>query len=132
MKVIEMLVDNRNNIASDLAAESKAMADYMEYCDDEQSEKGYSIRTAKRQLQDLTALIADRDAQVKFLDEEIAKLGTELAERQTEVDEANKLRAKEAKEFAEEEKDMQMMIDELSGMEVQLKQQMADLTTPDL
>lgn len=129
-KVIDMLEENRGNIASDLAREAKDMADYMEYCDDEKSEKGYAIKTATRQIGDLSALIEDRGAQITFLEEEISKLGTELAERYGEVKEAEELRKKENEEFKTAEKEMQLMIDELEKMEIEMKQQMAAMTTP--
>lgn len=129
-KVIDMLEENRANIKTDLQQEAKDMADYMEYCDDEQSEKGYAIKTATRQIGDLSALIEDRTAQITYLDEEVAKLGTELSERYTEVKEAEDLRKKESDEFKTEEKEMQLMIDELDKMEIEMKQQMQAMTTP--
>jgi len=129
-KVIDMLEENRGNIKADLQRESKDMADYMEYCDDEQSEKGYAIKTATRQIGDLSALIEDRAAQIVYLEEEIAKLGTELAERHGEVKEAEDLRKKESDEFKTAEKEMQLMIDELEKMEIEVKQQMQAMTTP--
>lgn len=129
-KVIQMLEENKQTIASDLGAESKEMGEYLEYCDDEQSEKGYAIKTASRKIDDLNAVIEDRHSQISFLDVEIAKLGTELAERHEEVDEATKLRKQENEEFKHNVKQMQLMIDELEKMEISMKQQMAALTTP--
>jgi len=129
-KVIEMLESERGKIASDVAAESKEMAAYAEWCDNEISETGYEIRTATRKVEDLSAVIEDRTAQIAALDQEIASLGTEIADTNTEMDEANALRKKGEEEFKKNEEEQQLMIDELEKMEIELKQQMEAMTTP--
>jgi len=129
-KIIEMLQENKDKISEDIAAESKIMADYFEWCDHEQSETGYSIRTGTRKIEDLNAKIEDDTAEIASLDEEIAKLGSEIADRQTEIDEANALREKQKAEFKLREEEQNLMIEELEQMEVELKKQMAAMTTP--
>lgn len=129
-KVIEMLETEKGKIAADVAAESKEMAAYTEWCDDEISETGYEIRTATRKVDDLSAVIEDRGAQITALDQEIAALGTEIADTNTEMDEANALRKKGEEEFKKNEEEQQLMIDELEKMEIELKQQMEAMTTP--
>lgn len=129
-KIIEMLASNKDKIAADIESESKIMAEYFGWCDDEQSETGYQIRTATRKIEDLGATIEDKKAQIHGLDEEITKLGTELAERQSEIDEANKIREKQHAEFLEREKEQTAMVEELEQMEIELKNQMAAMTTP--
>merc|ERR1719265_1667974 len=66
-----MLESERNKIASDVAAEGKEMAAYTEWCDNEISETGYEIRTATRKVEDLSAIIDDRTAQIDAFDQEI-------------------------------------------------------------
>jgi len=129
-KVIEMLGDNQDKIATDIASESKEMAEYFEWCDDEQKETGYSIRTAVRKIEEQTAIIQDRTAQIHSLEEDIANLATEIAERNTEMDEANALRKKQEEDFKANEAEQLAMVDELEQMEAELKRQMEAMTTP--
>merc|ERR1719421_1697906 len=104
-KVIEMLGEESDKIKANLAAEGKAMAEYLGWCDDTQAEHFYAIKSAKEKITDLTATIADASAQINALNEEIEDLGNELAKHHQEIDEANSLRSKEHEQFlkAEEE-----------------------------
>lgn len=129
-KVIEMLGENQDKIAADIAAESKEMAEYFDWCDDEQKETGYSIRTAVRKIEEETAIIQDRTAQIHSLEEDIANLATEIAERNTEMDEANALRKKQEEDFKANEAEQLAMVEELEHMEQELKRQMEAMTTP--
>lgn len=129
-KVIEMLGEEKDKIQADLDHESKVMAEYMEWCDDTQTEHAYAIKFATSKIEDLSALIEDNSAQIKGLDEEIADLGTEIAERNTEMEEAIANREKEKEEFAKAEAEQLAMVEELEAMEVALKKQMAAMTTP--
>merc|ERR1719428_1131253 len=129
-KVIEMLGEEKDKISADLDHESKVMAEYMEWCDDTQTEHAYAIKFANSKIEDLTALIEDNSAQIKGLDEEIADLGTEIAERNTEIEKSIALREKEKEEFAKAEAEQLAMVEELEAMEVALKKQMAAMTTP--
>jgi chromosome segregation ATPase len=129
-KIIDMLEANKDKISEDIAGESKIMAEYFEWCDTEQSETAYGIRTATSKIEDLNAKIQDTSAEIAGLDDEIAKLGSEIAERQTEIDDANALREKQKAEFKVREEEQQFMIEELEQMEVELKKQMAAMTTP--
>merc|ERR1719395_160401 len=81
-KVIEMLGEEKDKIKVDLAAEEKTMAEYMEWCDDTQTELFYGIKSAKAKIDELTAVITDSTAQIAALDEDIAELGNEIAERE--------------------------------------------------
>merc|ERR1719335_2195817 len=98
-KIIQMLGEEKDKIQTDIQTESKTMADYMQYCDDDQSEKAYAIKTATRKTADLNALVTDNTAQINALEEEIAELGAEIAERQEEMDTADKVRADAHAEF---------------------------------
>merc|ERR1719191_2173744 len=122
-KVIEMLGEEKDKIKADLAAEGKTMAEYMEWCDDTQTELSYGIKSAKEKITDLTATIADNGAQITSLDEELTELGNEIAARQTEMDEAIAIREKEKEEFLKAEAEQVAMVEKLEKMEVQLKKQ---------
>merc|ERR1719331_635559 len=85
-KVIEMLESEKGKIAEDIKAEATEMNTYFEWCDDEQKDAGYEIKTATRKSEELDAKIADRTAGINALDEEIAELAHEITERNEETD----------------------------------------------
>jgi len=129
-KIIQMLGEEKDKIQTDIQAESKNMADYMQYCDDDQSEKAYAIKTATKKTTDLNALVTDNTAQIDSLTEEIAELVAEIAERQEEMDTADKVRADAHAEFKEREAEQVIVVEELDKMMIELKHQMAAMTTP--
>merc|ERR1719355_508092 len=102
-KVIEMLGEEKDKIKTDLAAESKTMAEYMAWCDDTQDELFYGIKSAKAKIEELTATITDNTAQIAALDDELAELGNEIAERQSEMETAVSVREKEHEVFLKSE-----------------------------
>merc|ERR1719428_1209881 len=129
-KVIEMLAKEKGKIAGDLEAENKAMTEYFGYCDDVQKELNYYIKEATRKIEDSSALIEDRTAQIEATEEDLAELRTEEAERSEEMEKADKLRKKEHEEFLQRESEQKIMVEELGQMEIALKEQMAAMTTP--
>jgi len=129
-KVIEMLESEKGKIAEDIKAESAEMATYFDWCDDEQKDSGYEIKTATKKIEELAAKIADRTAGIHALDEEIADLAHEITERNDEMDEAEKLREKQKEDFKRAEAEQTSMVEELEKMEQELKRQMEAMTTP--
>jgi len=129
-KIIQMLGEEKDKIQVDIQTESKTMADYMQYCDDDQSEKAYAIKTATRKTADLQAVVADNTAQINSLEEEIVELGAEIAERKEEMDTADKVRADAHAEFKTHEAEQMIIVEELDKMMIELKHQMATMTTP--
>merc|ERR1719428_1337093 len=127
-KVIEMLGEEKDKIKADLAAEEKTMAEYMQWCDDTQTELFYGIKSAKAKLEELTAEITDGTAQIAALDDELAELGNEIAERQTEKEEAIAIRTKEHETFLKVEAEQVAAVEELEEMGVALKKQIASFT----
>jgi DNA repair exonuclease SbcCD ATPase subunit len=129
-KVIEMLGEEKEKIGANIAAETTTMAEYTQWCDDTMTEKSYAIKSATSKIAELTAVITDATAQIHGLDEDIATLGNEIAERNSEMEEATAVRAKDHEEFAKAEAEQAQMIEELQELEVTLKKQMAAMTTP--
>lgn len=129
-KVIEMLGAEKAKIAEDIKGEAAAMAEYMDYCDDEQKAKDFSIRDSDRVIEDTSALIEDNTAQIAALEEEIAEIGVQMADRQEEHDKIKKLRDERHAEFKKREAEQLVMIGELIKMEKALKQQIERMTTP--
>eukprot|EP00746_Dinoflagellata_sp_MGD_P094615 gnl/MRDRNA2_/MRDRNA2_37676_c0_seq1.p1 gnl/MRDRNA2_/MRDRNA2_37676_c0~~gnl/MRDRNA2_/MRDRNA2_37676_c0_seq1.p1 ORF type:complete len:741 (+),score=249.66 gnl/MRDRNA2_/MRDRNA2_37676_c0_seq1:87-2309(+) len=129
-KIIEMLGEEKDKIAADLKAEAKSMEDYMQYCDDDQSEKAYAIKTAQKKTDELNALVTDNTAQIKALEEEITELGAEIAEDQDEIDRTIKLREEEHQDFLAREAEQMTIVGEMDKMMKELKHQIASMTTP--
>merc|ERR1719399_2137701 len=125
-----MLGTEKSKIAEDLKKEAAAMEEYMDYCDDEQKAKDFSIRDATRVIEDTSALIEDNTAQIAALEEEIAEIGVQMADRQEEHDKIKKLRDQRHEEFKKREAEQEVMIGELVKMEDALKQQIEAMTTP--
>merc|ERR1719191_1165322 len=61
------------------------MEAYTAFCDDELTQKGFAIKTATRELSELSADIADNTAIVSQMEGDIAALGTELAGKDKEL-----------------------------------------------
>merc|ERR550537_520769 len=108
-KVIQMLGEEKDKIAANLASESKAMAEYTEWCDDTETEHSYAIKSAVSKITDLTATITDDAAELAALEAQIHELGVEMADRNTDID--------EAAEFAKAEEEQMAMVDELEQLE---------------
>lgn len=123
-KVIEMLGEEKDKIKTTLADEAKTMAEYMEWCDDTQTELSYAIKTANTKIGELTAVITDNGAQINALDEQLVELGNEIAARQSEIEESEAVRTKEHEEFLKAEKEQVATVEELEEMQLALKQQM--------
>merc|ERR1719201_2832929 len=102
-KVIEMLGEEKDKIKADLGAEEKTMAEYMQWCDDTQTELSYGIKSGTAKIEDLSATITDNTAQIAALDDELAELGNEIAERQSEMEKAIAIRTKEHETFLKAE-----------------------------
>lgn len=127
-KVIEMLGEEKDKIKADLAAEEKTMSEYMQWCDDTQTELSYGIKSANSKLEELTAVITDSTAQIAALDEEITELGSEIAGFNSETDEAIAIRTKEHEVFLKVEEEQVAAVEQLEEMGVALKKQMASFT----
>jgi len=127
-KVIEMLGEEKDKIKADLGVEGKAMQEYMQWCDDTQTELSYGIKSSNAKLEELSAIITDNGAQITALDEEIAELGNEISGRQSEMDEAIAVRTKDHDIFLKAETEQVAAVEELEQMGVALKQQIAAFT----
>jgi len=126
LETTELLDWNRaNKIANDLAAEEKTMSEYMQWCDDTQTELSYGIKSAIAKIEDLTATITDNTANIAALDDELVELGNEIASRQSEMDEAIAIRTKEHEIFLKSEAEQVATVEELESMGVALKKQIA-------
>merc|ERR1719321_906956 len=112
-KVIELLEDNKVKISNDLAAEEKEMTEYADFCDTESSEKGYNIKTAISKIEDLKAIIEENTLKIPGLEDEVSTLGTEVADKQKDLEAAKALRKEEHADFVVVETDLVTSIEQL-------------------
>merc|ERR1719420_1508745 len=101
------------------------MEEYMQYCDDQATDKGNAIKTATRQIQDLQATIEQSGAIIVEMTDEIATLGTSIATKEKELSEATGIRKGEHEDFKATEKDLVESVDQLGGAIIQVKKGMS-------
>merc|ERR1719191_2609959 len=101
------------------------MEEYMQFCDDQATDKGNAIKTATRQIQDLKATIEESSAIIIEMTDEVAELGTTIAAKEKELAEATSIRKGEHDDFKVTEKELVESVDQLSGAIVQVKKGMS-------
>lgn len=122
-KVLELLGELKTKVSSEVAAESKAMEEYMEFCNENMRERGYAIKTAVRAINDLQSRIEDEKATIVQADEDIQELGLELAAKQRDLQNATKTRKFEKIDFEFAEKKLLKEIHEAEQAIEEIKQQ---------
>merc|ERR1719498_1520891 len=87
-KVIELLESCKAKVESDLAAEGKAMDEFMDFCDNTLKDTDYAIKTATGQIADLKATIEQTSAQIDAYGTQIEDLGSKSASKGAELAES--------------------------------------------
>merc|ERR1719265_2224665 len=80
-KILQLLGEMQAKTEADLKEEEQAFNEFTGYCQDGNTEKGYAIKTAEKELADLGATVADSEASVATLDAEIEELTVEISEK---------------------------------------------------
>merc|ERR1719281_1251932 len=101
------------------------MEEYMQFCDDQATDKGNAIKTATRQIQDLKATIEESSAIIIEMTDEVATLGTSIATKDKELAEATSIRKGEHEDFKVTEKELAESVDQLGGAIVEVKKGMS-------
>merc|ERR1719359_373237 len=104
------------------------MSEYMQWCDDTQTELSYSIKSGTAKIEDTTATITVNTARIAALDDELEELGNEIASRTSEMEEAIAIRTKEHEIFLKSEAEQVATVEELEAMGVALKKQISAFT----
>merc|ERR1719161_2556840 len=89
------------------------MAAYSEFCDKESSEKGYTIKTAIRKMDDLKAVIEDCSTKIPAYEDEVSTLGSEVAAKTKQLYEASEVRKGQKADFEKVEGELMTSIDQL-------------------
>jgi len=126
-KIIQMLGEMKTKLKADLEEETKAMNEFMAYCDDEAKNKQYAMEQASRSIEDLKAIIADSDAKIAENSDEITTLGTEISTIEKELAGATKIRETEHADFVTTEAELAKSADEVSRALTEVKKNQAAL-----
>eukprot|EP00419_Tripos_fusus_P088196 CAMPEP_0172858224 /NCGR_PEP_ID=MMETSP1075-20121228/66048_1 /TAXON_ID=2916 /ORGANISM="Ceratium fusus, Strain PA161109" /LENGTH=137 /DNA_ID=CAMNT_0013705705 /DNA_START=64 /DNA_END=474 /DNA_ORIENTATION=- len=113
-KVITLLSGLEAKIKRDGSAEEKAHAAYMAWCKDGGKEKEFEIRTAKSEIEDLTATITKAESDTLSLNAKIDDLAKDISANEADLKSASVIRKKENAEFVVAEKEL---VDTISTVE---------------
>jgi len=112
-KVVQLLGELEMKIIKDGESEKKAFTNFQEWCRTGASDKEYEIKTAKSDIEDLTATIGKADSDLATSASKIEDLGGSISSDDADLTAATGIRHKENKEFLETEKEMVDTIDTL-------------------
>jgi len=112
-KVVQLLGELEAKIIKDGESEKKTFATYMDWCNNGKSDKQYEIKTAKSDIEDLTATISKADADTTTMSSKIEGLGSSISTNDADLKAGTGIREKEHKEFVATEKEMVDTIDTL-------------------
>jgi chromosome segregation ATPase len=104
-KVVQLLTDLEQKITSDGVAEDKAYEEYAAFCKTSKSDKEYEIKTAKAEIDDLSATINKALSDTSSAATKIEDLAQVISGNDADLKAATGIREKERAEFvvAEEE-----------------------------
>merc|ERR1719379_375955 len=112
-KVIQMLSDLQAKILAEGTEAQKVYEEFAEYCEDRSKDLGFEVKTGKTEKAGLKATIEQEATKIGSLDAEIEELAAGIAVDEKDLAAAREIRAKEAADFAAEEKDLMETIDVL-------------------
>merc|ERR1719487_1865348 len=112
-KVIQLLSDLQTKIIKEGAEASKIYDEFAEWCEDRSKDLTFEIKTGKGEVAALKATIEQEATKIGSLDAEIEELAAGIAVDEKDLAAAREIRAKEAADFAAEEKDLMETIDVL-------------------
>jgi len=112
-KVVQMISDLEAKVIGEGEESNKIYAEFAEWCEDRSKEVGFEIKTGKAEVADLTATIDQETATIGSLTAKIEELSASIATDEADLKAATDIRAKEAADFAAEEKELSEVIDTL-------------------
>jgi len=112
-KVLTMLADLESKIIKEGEVVQKEYAEFAEWCEDQNRDLGFEIKSGKSQVEDLKATIAEEAATIDNLKTKVEDLASTVADNDKELKEATTIRDKEAKDFKAEESELSESVDML-------------------
>jgi hypothetical protein len=124
-KVIQLIDELKAKVSADLKNEAGLMEEYTSFCDDEQTQKGFAIKTATREIEELEAIIESTTSKITNLKSIIEESGAAAASKSQELHEATEVRNSENKDFQAAEKELVESIDTLARAAVIIKRELS-------
>merc|ERR1719236_328411 len=124
-KIIEMISDLEAKVIGEGADAQKTYDEYAEFCEDRSTKLGFEIKTGKASVAELTATIEEETSTSAALETKIEELSNDIKTDEADLDAATKIRAKEASDFAAEEKELTEVISMLERATSILSKEMA-------
>mmetsp|Transcript_26878 Transcript_26878/g.47776 ORF Transcript_26878/g.47776 Transcript_26878/m.47776 type:complete len:694 (+) Transcript_26878:69-2150(+) len=98
-QVITLLEDLTAKVKKDGMAEEAAFKEYMEWCKDTKTQKGFEIQTSESQIEELSATLAKATSDVSASSSKIEELAGSVAESEKDLSESSVVRESEKAEF---------------------------------
>merc|ERR1719313_1117716 len=114
-KVISMIGDLEAKVIKEGEASQATYEEFSEFCEERSKEMAFAVKTGKANKEELEATIAKASADMDTFTAKIEELGDKIAKADADLKAATEIRAKEAADFAEEEKELEQTIHELAG-----------------
>lgn len=124
-KVIQLIEELKGKVQKDLQNEAGQMEEYAQFCDDEQTQKGFAIKTATREIEGFKAAIEHSEGQVQEFGSIIEAAGGESAAKNQELASATDVRNNENSDFKAAQKELVESIDALARAVVIIKREMS-------
>jgi len=124
-KVIQLIDDMAGKVKKDLEESNLVFEEFAKNCDDEASNKEFSIRNSNEQIEALGATIADVSAKISNLEAKVDDVSSKIASSEGDLAKATKLREEEHADFVQTEKTMLETIQELGGASKTLEKGLA-------
>jgi chromosome segregation ATPase len=112
-KVLQMMTEMKAKGEKMMDEEQKTYRAYTEWVDDQSTQLGFEIKTAKSDIEELLAFIAKADSDVASLSDSISELETEIAGLEKEKADATALRTEEHAEYVKVSTDYGESVDAL-------------------
>jgi len=124
-KVLEMLSGLQAKIIKEGEDAQKVYAEFSEWCEDQSKDLQFSIKTAKSEVESLTATIEQAKANIGAADQQIDELSNSISTDEADLKAATEIRTKENADFAAEEADLVDTVDTLERAIAIIEREMA-------
>merc|ERR1719426_96703 len=124
-KILEMISDLQAKVIGEGEDAQKEYDSYAEWCEDRSTQLGFEIKTGKSEVEELKATIEEETSSSAALETKIEELSNDIQTDEADLDQATKIREKEAADFAAEEKELTETLDTLERATSILSKEMA-------
>jgi len=124
-KIIEMISDLQAKVIGEGKEAQRVYDEYAEWCEDRSTNLGFEIKTGKANVAELKATIEQETSRSAELETKIEGLSNDIQTDEADLKAATDIRAKEAADFAAEEKELTEVIGMLERATSILNKEMA-------